>query len=426
LTRKDHELLAQTGAGTPMGDLLRRYWVPALLAEELPECDGTPVRVRLLGENLIAFRDSTGQVGLLDEHCAHRGASLYFACNAGGGLRCAYHGWKYDLAGRCVDMPNEPPTSKFRHKIRQRAYPCQERGGVVWTYMGPADDVPPLPDLECLLVPDSHRYVSKRLQQCHWTQGMDGDMDSSHLAFLHSEPLGDRRRQGSKTAAWLLDDTAPEIEVLDTDYGVLLGARRAADADTYYWRINQWLMPWYTYIPPFTGDVPIPGHAWVPIDDITCWAYTFSWHPTRPLREDERARMRRGDALYSELIPGTYRPKRNKDNDYTDPDAPANGQPWRRIRELQDQDVSMTEGMGPLYDRTRERLSPSDVAIIRVRRQLIAAVKRLRREGRLARARPEAYRVRPVCVVLPRAVTDWAGAVGDAMEARPETFVPSA
>ena len=409
-----------------MGELLRRYWVPALLAEEVPECDGAPVRVRLLREHLIAFRDSTGQVGLLEEHCAHRGASLYFACNADRGLRCAYHGWKYDLQGRCVDMPNEPSTSKLRHKIQLRAYPCQERGGIIWAYMGPADDIPPLLDLEFLLVPDSHRYVSKRLQQCHWTQGMDGDMDSSHLAFLHSEPMADRRSQGSKTAAWLLDDTAPKIEVLDTAYGVLLGARRVADEDTYYWRMNQWLMPWYTYIPPFTGDVPIPGHAWVPIDDATCWAYTFSWHPTRPLREDERARMRRGDALYSELIPGTYRPKRNKDNGYTDPDAPANGQPWRRIRELQDQDVSMTEGMGPLYDRTRERLSPSDVAIIRVRRQLIAAAKRLRREGQLVRPRPEDYRVRPVCVVLPRTVTQWAGAVEDAMQARPETFVPSA
>src|SRR5215208_4993228 len=152
LTREENELLTRIGPGTPMGELLRQYWVPALLSEELPEPDGVPVRVTLLGEELVAFRDSEGRVGLVDAHCPHRGASLFFGRNEECGIRCVYHGWKFDVAGNCVDMPSEPAESNFKHKVHARAYPAHERNGIIWAYMGPREVPPPLPDIEANLM----------------------------------------------------------------------------------------------------------------------------------------------------------------------------------------------------------------------------------------------------------------------------------
>src|SRR5207249_638910 len=154
LSKEENELLCRVGPGTVMGNLMRQYWVPALLSSELPEPDSAPLRVRLLGENLIAFRDSSGQVGLLDQACPHRGASLFFGRNEEEGLRCVYHGWKYDVTGACVDMLSEPPESNFKTRVRVTAYPCQERGGVIWTYMGPRTTPPPLPDIEPNTLPE--------------------------------------------------------------------------------------------------------------------------------------------------------------------------------------------------------------------------------------------------------------------------------
>src|SRR5712692_2506385 len=168
LTREENELVTRVGPGTPMGQALRCYWLPALLAEEISAPDCPPVRVRLLGEDLVAFRDTEGPGGLLGAHCPHRGASLFFGRNEECGLRCVYHGWKYDVAGRCVDMPSEPEESTFKDRVQITAYPCAERGGVIWTYMGPPDRQPALPELEWALLPERQRYVSKRLQECNW------------------------------------------------------------------------------------------------------------------------------------------------------------------------------------------------------------------------------------------------------------------
>src|SRR5437870_8249162 len=217
---EDNALLTQTGPGTPTGGLMRRYWVPFLLSSELPEPDCPPVRVTLLGEQLVAYRDTNGCVGLLDHHCAHRGASLFFGRNEECGLRCVYHGWKYDLEGRCVDMPNEPPESNFKDKVRLKAYPCRERGGMVWTYMGPPELMPGLPEFEFLMVPDSHRYVSKRLQECNWLQALEGGLDSSHIAFLH------RGNYSDDLGEIYYGDPAPKFFVVPADYGLLIAARR--------------------------------------------------------------------------------------------------------------------------------------------------------------------------------------------------------
>ncbi|HEY7062811.1 MAG TPA: Rieske 2Fe-2S domain-containing protein [Chloroflexota bacterium] len=431
MRRADHERLARTGPGTPMGNLLRRYWVPALLSEEVREPDGAPVRVRLLGERLVAFRGADGQVGLLGEHCAHRGASLYFGRNAGCGLRCAYHGWKYDLAGNCLEMPNEAPSSRFKAKIHQTAYPCVEQAGVVWAYLGPAECQGSLPELEYLLVPDSHVYVSKRLQECHWTQGMDGDLDSSHVPFLHGSLLhGHEATNGADGESWeahVSGDNAPKIEARETAYGLLLGARRGAGPGYHYWGINQWLMPWYTMIPPWTGDGPIAGHAWVPIDDAHCWAYAFTWHPTRPLTTAERAEMlTRPDGMYSELMPGTYRPRRGRETDYADPAWPPEAYRMQRIRYFQDQDVAITESMGARYDRTQEHLGPADRIIIQVRKRLLGAARALQKGTAPPGPAPADYRVRQLSIRLPRTVADWQEAVAPHLAAYPETFIASA
>ncbi len=418
---EDHKLLSETGRGTPMGELLRRFWMPALLSRELPKPDGAPVRVRLLGEDLVAFRDTRGRVGLLREHCAHRGASLFFGRNEDCGLRCWYHGWKYDVDGTCVDMPNVPKGQAFPEKIRQPAYPCVERNGAVWTWMGPREAMGDLPELEWLVVPEDQVFVSKRLQRCNWVQGMDGDLDSSHLAFLHGDPMKRRSsEQPDRSPGWLLQDPVPKIEMEPTRAGLLLAARRRADAESFYWRVNQWFMPGFTTI-PLAGDSPQAGHSWVPVDDGQSLVFTFSWHPRRRLTEAELGRMQGGSNVHARLIPGTAEPYYNRTNGYADPDAPESDPPWMRITDLQAQDIAMTESMGPLWDRTQENLNASDAVIVRTRRTLMEAARRLRDTGEAPQIAPADYRLRPVSVQLADGAS-WREAVAEAVIARPETF----
>jgi phenylpropionate dioxygenase-like ring-hydroxylating dioxygenase large terminal subunit len=185
LSAADNDYMCRVGPGTPMGNLMRQYWLPALISTELPEPDCAPTRLRLLGENLIAFRATSGVVGIVANACPHRGASLFFGRNEEEGLRCVYHGWKFDVTGQCVDMPSEPAESNFRSKVRAIAYPTQERGGVIWCYMGSREVLPPLPDLEPNMQPDGQYSVQKVFRDCNWVQGLEGDIDTSHLAFLH-------------------------------------------------------------------------------------------------------------------------------------------------------------------------------------------------------------------------------------------------
>ena len=189
LRKEQNDLLTQAGPGTPMGDLFRCYWMPALLAEELPENDCPPVRVKLLGERMIAFRDSEGRYGLIDEFCAHRGVSLWFGRNEHGGIRCPYHGWKYDHTGQCVDVPSEPAESGFCQKVKLTAYPLVKVGDVLWTYMGPAEHKPPMPEWEFARVASEQTFTSKRFQECNWLQALEGGIDSSHVSWLHSGNL---------------------------------------------------------------------------------------------------------------------------------------------------------------------------------------------------------------------------------------------
>jgi len=425
LTREENELLTRTGPGTPMGALLRRYWIPALLAEELTEPDCPPRRVTLLGERLVAFRDTRGEIGLLAEACAHRGASLFFGRNEEYGLRCVYHGWKYDVHGTCVDMPSEPAESTFKDRVHQAAYPCRERGGIVWAYMGPPEQMPGLPELEWALVPPSQCFASRRLQECNYLQSMEGGIDSSHISFLHRglAPQADLRAS-SQGHDFIRRDRHPKFQIAEVDYGLLIGARRTVDEDHYYWRITQWLMPWYTMIPPF-GDNPIGGHAWVPADDESCWAWSVDWHPTRSLTAAELEHMRSGGGIHSALIPGTFRPQANRDNDYLLDRQAQRTESMTGILGISAQDAAVQESMGPIFDRSREHLGTSDTAIIAARRCLLSAASGLREGREPAGLAPTSQRVRPASLVLPKDVPFQEGA-RDALDARAGHYVVSA
>src|SRR5919204_2896805 len=273
LRAEENEYICRVGPGTPMGNLMRQYWQPALLSTELPTPDCPPVRVLILGEKLIAFRDSQGRVGLLANHCPHRGASLFFGRNEACGLRCVYHGWKFDVAGNCVDMPNEPPESTFKDKVRAQAYPCQERGGVVWTYLGSRQEPPPLPDLEANMAEGAEQWVRATQLEGNWLQILEGDLDTTHVGFLHYGGLSaDDQPPGSFSEYQLRDKTA-HFEVIDTEGGAAYGARRAAGPGQVYWRIAQWCFPFYTFTPPGVLGLVKGNGARVPLDDTHTMIY---------------------------------------------------------------------------------------------------------------------------------------------------------
>jgi len=420
LPAADNRYLTRTGRGTPMGALLRRFWVPALLSAELPTPDGPPLRVRLLGEDLVAFRTNDGRVALLAANCPHRGASLFFGRNEDNGIRCVYHGWQFDAAGACTDMPNEPAESNFRHEVRATAYPCVERAGVIWTYLGPAGTAAALPDLEWALLPPGHLVVSKRLQECNYLQAMEGGIDPSHLSFLHSKkeaPPQPLESGGIRFPPYMALDRHPRFETLETPYGVLIAARRRAGDDGYYWRISQFLQPWYTIFPADPG-LPLGGHAWVPIDDEHCWTWSFSWQADRPLTAAELADMQSGLGIHAHVDPKTFRALANRDNDYRIDRADQRSGSYSGIRGIGEQDMATQESMGTTYDRSKEHLGVSDAAIIATRRQLLRLARALEQGVAPAAAGDgAAYRVRSAAVVLPR-TTPWRAGAAAALIAR--------
>ena len=415
---EQNEILTRTNAGTPMGELFRRYWIPALLATELSERDGPPVRVKLMGEALIAFRDTAGKLGLINEFCAHRGVSLWFGRNEENGLRCSYHGWKYDVTGQCTDVPSEPAASGFCAKIKLKSYPLIERGGVLWTYMGPPATQPPLPEYEFATVRDPQRFVSKRMQECNYLQAMEGGIDSSHVSFLHRHTMtSDPLFKGAKGNQYNLSDMRPEFEVVPSEGGLLIGARRNAEDGKHYWRITQWLLPFFTIIPP-RGDHPVHGHFWVPIDDEHCWAWSYDYHPLRDLTDGEVAAMNDGQGVHVKYVPGTFRPLQNKDNDYLmDRVAQREGQSFSGIEGFSMQDASVQESMGPIADRTQEHLVSTDNGIIMARQRLMKAAQALAKGILPAGREPAHQRVRSVSIILPPDVA-FAEAAKEALKAR--------
>ena len=395
--------LTRIGPGTLMGGLFRRYWLPALLASEVAEPDGAPVRVKLLGERLVAFRDTRNQVGLVDEFCAHRGVSLWFGRNEDCGLRCPYHGWKYDVNGQCVDLPSEGVDGPMRKRIRLKSYPCLELGGVVWAYMGPPELRPEPPGIEWAHVPPAQRFVSKRLQESNYLQAMEGGIDSSHVTFLHGAALKrDPLFAGSKGNEYNLKDTMPEFDVVEFPGGLFIGARRNAEGDRYYWRITPWIMPSHTIIPPRAGH-PLGAHVWVPIDDENCWAWSINYHPSRNLAEKEVSAMKAGKGIHVRYIPGTFVPLQNRRNDYLmDREAQKRGETSSGVEGIAMQDASLQESMGPIQDRTRENLCPTDRGIVMARRKLLQAAQASREGKPVPALAAEEQRVRSCSIELPR------------------------
>ena len=416
LTAEENAQLTKVGPGTLIGDLMRQYWIPVVLASELAP-GGRVKRVRILGEDLVAFRTPSGRVGVLGEFCSHRRASLYFGRNEEPGLRCVYHGWQYELGGRCVDMPNERPESSFQDKVMHPAYPCAERGGVVWTYMGIASPPPGLPDLEWTGLPDDHRFVSKFWQDCNYLQGLEGGVDPAHISFLHgvvdardadSRRALDQAAAGFGFASQL--ERAPHIEVADTDSGLLIGARREAPAGQYYWRVTRYLIPFHTMPPTEVADDPvIHSHIWIPIDDARLVNWCISYHPTRALTPNELTEFRAGSSIHvmnyapatSEAY-GDIRPEQSRANDNLADWEAQRTRKFFGVPGVGSQDKAITESQGD-YDRSLERLGRADLGIIRVRKALLDAAVAFRATRVPPRGvDPASYRVRPAAMLLPK------------------------
>ena len=437
LGNEDNELMCRVGPGTPTGDLIRQYWIPALISDELPAPDSPPLRLRLLGESLIAFRTTSGKVGLIQNACPHRGASLFFGRNEEEGLRCVYHGWKFDCSGQCVDMPSEPAESNFKAKIRANAYPCVERNGVIWTYMGPrAIDLPPLPHLETNMLANGKTAASKVLRSCNYMQALEGDIDTSHLSFLHLGAVKPEEAAPGSFDYYGVKDRAPRYVVLDTEFGTSYGAYRPAEEDTYYWRIANFLFPFYTMIPTGTLGIVVHVRAWVPVDD----EHTMFWSMSVPRSSAvgrngaeptaaTAASGRPADAASNgnrangyQYLPdttdwlGKWRLSQNMANDYLiDREGQRSGKNYTGIGGIFQQDQAVTESMGPVYERGHEHLGTSDAMIIRTRRRVINAAKALREHGVSPPGtdKPEVYRTRSGSVILPRNA-DWLEATKEA------------
>jgi phthalate 4,5-dioxygenase len=401
LSHEKNAILTQTGAGTPMGKLMRSFWIPAMTVAEVPAAGEAPVRLSLLNERLVVFRDSEDRIGVLEEHCPHRGASLFFARNEAGGIRCVYHGWKFDVAGNCLDMPNEPADSAMRDAVKARAYPARIAGEILWIYLGSANPVPELPAFEWLGVPAEQIYASRWEQDCNYAQAMEGEVDSAHVGFLHrligQKDADDR----ALTGRYFQDDTAPAWRILPTEAGFIACNGRRVEPDQRYWRLNQFLLPFYTMIPPRPSEAQLV-RMWVPMTDERCWVLCVTYRTDGPLQPPELTAWRNGGNSHRKVIEGTTRPTQRLDNDYLIDREVQKTISFTGIAGIRAQDAMVTESAGAIVDRTREHLGSSDRAVVALRRSLIEAATLCSSTGEPPSAvgKPWLYSVRATQAVL--------------------------
>jgi phthalate 4,5-dioxygenase oxygenase subunit len=411
LSLEDNEYLCRVGPGTPMGDLFRQYWLPAIRSDELPAPDCPPLRVKLLGEELIGFRTTSGAVGLIQNACPHRGASLFFGRNEEEGLRCVYHGWKFDVTGACTDMPSEPAESNFKNKVRARAYPTHERNGIIWAYMGPREVPPPLPEIEANLLCKGAHEISVLHRPCNWMQGWEGEMDTVHAAFLHGGQNSFDEYEPGSFNYYQYRERSARFSTIETEYGLINGAYRPAEEDTYYWRVTQILLPFYNMIPTGKLGEGVRIGIYVPMDD----EHTLHWEiNVIPGREDNTPMFLNG----AHPVPnrtgwyGRFNVQETLDNDYLiDRELQRRNKGpggYTGIVNGRLQDAAVTETMGPIYDRSREHLGTTDQFIIRARRRMIMAARALREQGLVPPGvdQPDIYRQRSGEMILPR-TADW-------------------
>ena len=382
LTHEENQVLCRVEGEAPMGQMMRRHWVPAVLSEQVAEPDCDPVRVRLFGEDLVAFRDTEGRLGLLGEFCTHRKASLAFGRNEECGLRCLYHGWKFGVDGTVLEMPSEPAGSGFADKVKHLAYPTQEAGGFVWAYMGPAETMPAFEPPAWAPTPDVHVSIVKIDLPCNWAQIMEGQIDSAHSSSLHSS---DMRPARSTTAAaadthWTRPSTDknPRIQVQVTNYGMRYAAIRrpiqnAAVND--YVRITCFVAPFTALIPPNSSYNV--ASVIVPKDDLNTYFHFIAWGDPATTIDQDAWRKFCVASVGTELD-RTFKPAlRHAWNDYLqDRRAMRGGDSFTGLPGIPNQDIAMWESMGRISDRTSERLGASDIAVVQFRRLLLDAVAR--------------------------------------------------
>src|ERR1700720_3375488 len=377
LSKEENRLITLTGPGTPGGALMRHYWHPIALADELPP-GGAPMPVKILGEELVLFRDDRDRLGLLGLYCSHRCADLSYGRIEDGGLRCLYHGWLFDIEGRCLEQPAEPPESRYKDEIRHLAYPVIERAGLLLAYLGKGEP-PLLPSYEFLAAPPEHRYLQKTFMECNYLQALEGDIDPAHLSFLHRSlqrrPLG---RKDARTvpgsdrasATFLRQNRRPKLESERTDFGVRNYAIRDAGDGRRYVRINNFIMPNKVAAVGNEGRVGegYTIHWHVPVDDENHVRFDFFFNRARPV-----ARERYEQELATELIENPYR--RNKANRYLQDRELMKTTSFSGMGDhYAAQDAFATETCGPIHDRSREHLGASDTCIVAARRQLLAAI----------------------------------------------------
>jgi phenylpropionate dioxygenase-like ring-hydroxylating dioxygenase large terminal subunit len=429
-TREDNDLLTRVGPGTLMGSLFRQYWIPVVPSSHLEQPGGKPLRVKLLGEDLVAFRTKEGTVGVLGAYCSHRLAPLFFGRVEGDGIRCPYHGWKFAPGGACIEMPNVPPEHQFKERIRHLGYPAVEHGGVIWTYMGASETLPALPEFEFTMIPADQTQFRLFHHECNYLQAMEGGIDPTHVMWLHSPyDLGDDRiAQAHQPPQQRIANTSgkrtPEgIEIVDTAGGFMYGARRPIGNGRSLWRINQFIFPFYT-MPP--GGDQRGGRMWVPIDDEHCVKWMFTWYPTRQIMEStkEKPRPWLPEEDYIEPTNDPYGhviPKAHKANDYL---INWETHTTRRMGiagvNLQDKCVQENEGPTPILDRTKENLCVGDLTVVKVRRLLRQAALALHEKGTIPPGvrDPGIYRVRAASTEVPDD-RNWVESVKDAVTVPP-------
>ena len=394
LTAQENDRLCRVEGEAPMGQMMRRHWIPALLSEQVAERDGAPVRVKLLGEELVAFRDTHGRLGLLGEFCTHRKASLVFGRNEECGLRCLYHGWKFDVDGNVVEMPSEPKESGFAEKVKHKAYPTREAGGFVWTFMGPADEMPDFEAPAWAPTPDAKVSIVKVQLPCNWAQVMEGQIDSAHSSSLHSSDMKPARvaTAGANDSHWTRPSTDknPRIQVQVTNYGMRYAAIRRPimnARETDYVRIT-------TFVAPFTALIP-PNSSYnvasviVPRDDTSCYFHFIAWgYGDTVIAQDAWRR-------FCVMQPGVdvddqFRPLfRNAANNYMQDRQAMKEGDFTGLPGIPNQDIAMWESMGAIADRSAERLGASDIAVIQFRRVMLDAVARFRQgAGTIGQVQP--------------------------------------
>ncbi|MFT3907564.1 MAG: Rieske 2Fe-2S domain-containing protein [Steroidobacteraceae bacterium] len=425
LSQADNEALTRVGRGTPMGDFMRQFWIPACKSDELAS-DGDPMRLMLLGEKLIAFRDTSGRVGIFDHRCPHRCASLFFGRNEHGGIRCGYHGWKFDVEGNCLDQPNLPDKNRFPAGTRAMAYRTAERGGLVFVYMGERKVPPPLPDIEATKGPSHGAGIVLTQRDCNWLQNLEGDIDTSHLGFLHAGSIDGDAIDEADPQRYTVINKSPQINVAEMPFGTMYSAQRPAGSGEEHHRFACFIFPFWVTYPSDMMETNVSVNAWVPIDDEHTMIFNidlFRGDGKSTAMHYKDGTVVPGLARPQEYLPrttdwmGRWRTAQNRVNDYGRSREAMEEGCYIGVRGIPLQDQAIIESMGPIVDRSLEHLATSDRMVTTTRRVMLKAVREFGATGKLPEVldRPELSAGARGGDIVVAAGTDWQSGYETAM-----------